>query len=138
VVGAVAAVAINATPSARARRQANEVAELVTPEIMNESLAAKLRAVAAAPQDGVVTISDVVVTQKVTTPGELADPWSSRPPTRVGDSSVLRWLAWRPTRTRRSLHVAVQLREDAAQVRDDGPALPQHVHLLSRPAARAA
>jgi hypothetical protein len=91
LVGAVAAVAINATPSARARRQANEVAELVTPQMLNESLAAKLRASAASPAGGGVTISDVVVTQKVTTPGELSDVLElTTTYTLSEDSSVLR------------------------------------------------
>lgn len=91
LVGAVAAVAINATPSARARRQANEVAELVTPEMLNESLSAKLRAVASAPQEGAVTLSDVVVTQKVATPGQLNDVLElTTTYTLSEDSSVLR------------------------------------------------
>ena len=91
LVGAVAAVAINATPSARARRQANEVAELVTPQMLNESLAAKLRAAASAPSEGAATISDVVVTQKVAAPGELADALElTTSYTLSEDSSVLR------------------------------------------------
>src|SRR5687768_12285049 len=56
LVGAIAAGVINATPSARARRQANEVAELVTPETLNASLAAELTEVAAPPREGAVTI----------------------------------------------------------------------------------
>jgi hypothetical protein len=89
--GAIAAAVINSTPSARARRQANEVAELVTPQMLNDSLAAKLRALASAPRDGAVTLSDVVVTQKVASPGALNDAIElTTTYTLAEDSSVLR------------------------------------------------
>jgi len=91
LVGAIAAGVMNATPSARARRQANEVAELVTPQMLNASLAAKLRAVASAPRQGAITLSDVVVTQKVTSPGKLNDVLElTTTYTLSEDSSVLR------------------------------------------------
>jgi hypothetical protein len=91
LVGAVAEGVMNATPGARARRQANEVAELVTPQMLNDSLASRLRAVASAPRDGAVTLSDVVVTQKVATPGALSDVLElTTTYTLSEDSSVLR------------------------------------------------
>jgi len=91
LVGAVAAGIMNATPGARARRQANEAAELVTPQMLNDSLAARLREVASPPREGAVTLSDVVVTQKVVTKGELADVLElTTTYTLSEDSSVLR------------------------------------------------
>lgn len=89
--GAIAAAIINAAPSARAYRQANELAEVVTPEKLDASLAAKLKAVAEPPRPGAVTISNVVITQKALKPGELDDTLEiATTYTLSEDSSVLR------------------------------------------------
>ena len=89
--GLIAGAIINAAPSHRANRQATEIAEVITPERLNESLDAKFKALAAAPQEGKVTFSDVVVTQKVLAPGELDDTLEiATSYTLSEDSSVLR------------------------------------------------
>lgn len=91
LAGAIAAAVINATPSARANRQATEIAELVTPELLNQSLAARLKAQAGPARPGAVTIGDVVVTQKIVNPGKLDDTLEiATSYTLSEDSSVLR------------------------------------------------
>jgi hypothetical protein len=89
--GLIAGAIINTAPSHRATRQATEIAEVVTPERLNVSLAAKFKALAEAPRDRTVTFSDVVVTQKRVTPGELDDTLEiATSYTLSEDSSVLR------------------------------------------------
>jgi hypothetical protein len=137
LVGAVAEGVMNAAPGGRARRQANEVAELITPEMLNESLAAKLRALASA-QGGGVTISDVVVTQKVATPGELSDVLElTTTYTLSEDSSVLRVISVatysNPAIPYRSPY---RFAKTPPKSETTGPALPQHLHLLLDPLAR--
>ncbi|HEY0435188.1 MAG TPA: hypothetical protein VGC92_01010, partial [Phenylobacterium sp.] len=82
---------VNTAPSHRASRQASEIAEVVTAEQLNESLAAKFKALADGPHDGKVTFSEVVVTQKLRAPGELDDTLEvATNYTLSEDSSVLR------------------------------------------------
>ncbi|MEO8113085.1 MAG: hypothetical protein ABI655_01805 [Phenylobacterium sp.] len=91
IAGVIASAVINAVPSARAQRQASEIAEVVTPERLNESLAGKFRALAGGPREHAVAFSDVVVTQKTLTPGELDDTLEiTTSYTLSEDSSVLR------------------------------------------------
>ena len=89
--GVIAGAIINAGPSHRAAKQATEVAEVVGPQWLNDSLAAKFKARIEAPQRGQVTLSDVVVTQKVQTPGDLDDTLEiATTYTLSEDSTVLR------------------------------------------------
>jgi hypothetical protein len=74
VAGAIAAAIINAAPSYRANKQANEVAEVQTVEALNLALADTVKAEAAkAPASPGVTFSDVALTYKAVTPGALDD-----------------------------------------------------------------
>jgi hypothetical protein len=94
LAGVIVGAIVNTAPSHRASRQATEIAEVVTPERLNESLAAKFKALAEAPHDRTVTFSDVVVTQKVVTPGELDDTLEiATSYTLSEDSSVLRMVS---------------------------------------------
>lgn len=89
--GAIASAIINAAPSARAHRQATEIAEIVTPEALNQSIAAEFRALAQTPQGGAVNFSDVGFSQKLVTPGVLDDVVEiATTYTLSEDSSVLR------------------------------------------------
>ena len=94
VAGLIVGAVVNAAPSHRAGRQATEIAQVVTPEELNESLAAKFKALEQAPHDHAITFSDVVVTQKLLAPGELDDTLEiSTNYTLSEDSSVLRVVA---------------------------------------------
>jgi hypothetical protein len=89
--GAIASAIINAAPSARAHRQASEIAEVVTPETLNQSIAAAFWAVAQPPRSGAVTFSEVGLSQKLVAPGELDDVFEiATTYTLSEDSSVLR------------------------------------------------
>lgn len=73
LVGAAIDGIMNYTPSRRARAAANELAEVMPAEALNESLVQHFtRQIAAADQGGVV-VSDVRTVQKVTTPGVVDD-----------------------------------------------------------------
>lgn len=88
---AIAAAIINAAPAHRAAGQADEVATVIGPVWLNDSLAAHLKAAASKPRDHAVTISDVIVTQKTTTPGDLNDTLEvATTYTLSEDSTVLR------------------------------------------------
>jgi hypothetical protein len=105
--------------------------------MLNESLAAKLRALASA-QGGGVTISDVVVTQKVATPGELSDVLElTTTYTLSEDSSVLRVISVatysNPAIPYRSPY---RFAKTPPKSETTGPALPQHLHLLLDSLAR--
>lgn len=92
--GAIAAAIINAAPSARAHRQASEMAELVTPDMLNKTIAAELKVVPAAPGAQAITFSDVVLTQKIINPAALDDVVEiATTYTLSEDSSVLRVVA---------------------------------------------
>jgi hypothetical protein len=74
IASAIADAIINAAPSARAQRQAGEVADLVTVEKLNESLLAKLKAEAKAiPTGNAITVPTVALTQKFTNLQEASD-----------------------------------------------------------------
>jgi len=92
--GAIAAAIINAAPSARAHRQASEIAELVTPEMLDKAVVAEVKAVPAVPGAQAVTFSDVVVTQKSAKSVALDDVVEiATTYTLSEDSSVLRVVA---------------------------------------------
>lgn len=91
LAGAIASAIINWAPSARAERQASEVAELVTPDKLDASIAAKFRPLVTPPKANSVTFSDVAVTRKIVTPGPLDDVVEvATTYTLSEDSSVLR------------------------------------------------
>lgn len=74
VAGAIASVIINAAPSARAHRQATEVAEVVSVETLNQSLLNQIKAAAQAPSTPpAVSFPEQVLTQKILTPGTQDD-----------------------------------------------------------------
>lgn len=95
IAGAIAAVIINAGPSARAHKQADEVAEVQTVEALNDSLAARMKEEAARAATGAgVSFPEVLLTYKSVTPGALDDTveiFTSY--TLSEDSSVLRIVA---------------------------------------------
>jgi hypothetical protein len=95
IAGVIASAIINAAPSARAHKQANEVADVQTVEALNDSLVAKVKeeaAKATAPTG--VTFPEVVLTYKSVTPGELDDTVEiTTSYTLSEDSSVLRIVA---------------------------------------------
>ncbi len=95
IAGAIAAAIINAAPSARAHKQANEVAEVQTVETLNTGLVAELKEEAAAGLSGPgVTFPYVVLTYKSATPGALDDTVEVVTSyTLSEDSSVLRIVA---------------------------------------------
>jgi hypothetical protein len=74
LVGAAIDGIMNFAPSRRARGVANEMAEVMPAEVLNESLARQFSSQigTAAPGDGVV-VSDVRTVQKITTPGTVDD-----------------------------------------------------------------
>lgn len=91
IAGVIAAAIINAAPSARAHKQADEVAEVQTVEALNTSLVGKMTDAAKASTPTGVTFSDVQLTYKAVTPGLLDDTieiYTSY--TLSEDSSVLR------------------------------------------------
>lgn len=89
--GAIAGAIINAAPAARANRQASEIAEVVTPPKLDESMAASVRGHVSPARVNAVTVSDVVITRKVVTPGDLDDAVEiATNYTLSEDSSVLR------------------------------------------------
>lgn len=91
VAGAIAAVIINAGPSARAQRQANEVAEVQSAEALNASLVGKFREAGAAASAPGVKVEDVVLTHKSVQKADLDDIVEvSTSYTLSEDSSVLR------------------------------------------------
>jgi hypothetical protein len=92
--GAIAAAIINAAPAARANRQANEIAELITPETLNRSITAEFETLAAAGGELPIRFSDVILTQKTVNPGALDDVVEiATTYTLSEDSSVLRVVA---------------------------------------------
>jgi hypothetical protein len=95
VAGAIAAAIINAAPSARAHKQADEVAEVQTVEALNDSLVTTVREEAAKSSGATgVTVSDAVLTYKSVTPGELDDAVEiTTHYTLSEDSSVMRVVA---------------------------------------------
>lgn len=93
IAGAIAAAIINAAPSARAHKQANEVAEVQSAEDLNLAMVAKVKEEAAKVTTG-VTFPEVVLTYKVATPGEVDDAVEITTfYTLSEDSSVLRIIA---------------------------------------------
>ena len=96
LAGAIVMVIMNAGPSSRAHHQADEVAKIETPERLNASLVASLKAAAATPPASTpaVTTQDVVLTQKTLMPGDLDDTVEiTTSYTLSEDSSVLRLMA---------------------------------------------
>ncbi len=75
LAGAIAGVIVteiaNSVPSARAERQASEIAEVITPEKLNSSMVAQFKSAVAPPPAGPVTLRGPVITQKTVTPGPL-------------------------------------------------------------------
>lgn len=95
IAGAIAAAIINAAPSARAHKQADEVADVQTVEALNASLVGRMRDEAgkAATTQG-VTFPEVLLTYKSVTPGALDDTVEIITSyTLSEDSSVLRIVA---------------------------------------------
>ncbi len=95
IAGAIAAAIINAAPSYRAHKQADEVAEVQTVEALNASLVARMKEEAgnAAANQG-VTFPEVLLTYKSATPGEMDDTVEiTTSYTLSEDSSVLRIVA---------------------------------------------
>ena len=95
IAGAIAAAIINAAPSARAHKQANEVAEVQTVGMLNDSLVGQFKEEATTPPAGpVVSFSDVMLTYKDQTPGVVDDIVEiTTSYTLSEDSSVLRIVA---------------------------------------------
>lgn len=92
--GAIAAAIINAAPSARAHRQASEVAELITAEALDSSLITELKSVATPARDHAVTFGDVALTPRPVKLAPLDDVVEIRTTyTLSEDSSVLRVVA---------------------------------------------
>jgi hypothetical protein len=95
IAGAIAAAIINAAPSYRAHKQADEVAEVQTVEALNASLVARMKEEAgkAATSPG-VTFPEVLLTYKAAAPGALDDAVEiTTSYTLSEDSSVLRIVA---------------------------------------------
>lgn len=95
IAGVIASAIINAAPSARAQKQANEVAEVQTVQSLNDSLVARMRDEAGKAAAGTgVTFPEVVLTYKSVTPGVLDDTVEVVTSyTLSEDSSVLRIVA---------------------------------------------
>lgn len=95
IAGAIAAAIINAAPSARAHKQAGEVAEVQTVESLNSGLVAEMKEQAGKTLNGPgVTFPEVVLTYKSVTPGVLDDTVEVVTSyTLSEDSSVLRIVA---------------------------------------------
>lgn len=95
IAGAIAAAIINAAPSARAHKQADEVADVQSVETLNGSLVARAREEAGKTATGPgVTFPEVLLTYKAATPGAVDDTveiYTSY--TLSEDSSVLRIVA---------------------------------------------
>lgn len=95
IAGAIAAAIINAAPSARAHKQAEEVAEVEPVEALNAAMVAKVKEEAGKAAAGPgVTFPEVVLTYKAATPGAVDDTveiYTSY--TLSEDSSVLRIVA---------------------------------------------
>ena len=70
---AIASAIVNAAPSARAHRQASELARVMTPPKLDASMVAKVTEQVRPPQPDTVTISDVTITQKPQTGSKLDD-----------------------------------------------------------------
>jgi hypothetical protein len=94
IAGAIAAAIINAAPSYRAHKQADEVAEVQTVEALNAALVSKVKDEAARAANTGVTFPDILLTYKSVTPGELNDTVEiTTSYTLSEDSSVLRIVA---------------------------------------------
>jgi hypothetical protein len=95
IAGAIAAAIINAAPSARAHKQADEVAKVLPVEALNASFVAKVKEEAAKTATGPgVTFPDVGMIYKSVTPGDLDDVVEiTTTYTLSEDSSVLRIVA---------------------------------------------
>lgn len=94
IAGAIAAAIINAPPSARAHKQANEVAEVQSVEDLNASMVATVKAEASKAAASGVTFPDVVLTYKSVNPASLDDTVEiTTSYTLSEDSSVLRIFA---------------------------------------------
>lgn len=92
VAGVIAAAIINAAPSSRAHKQADEVAEVQTVEALNASLVTRVKEEAARTAAGPgVTFPEVLLTYRSVTPGEVDDAVEiTTSYTLSEDSSVLR------------------------------------------------
>lgn len=73
LAGAIASAIINAAPSARAHKQANEVAEVQSVEALNNALLTEVKDEAANATAGGVTFEDVALTYKAVAPDALDD-----------------------------------------------------------------
>ncbi len=94
IAGAIAAAIINAAPSARAHKQANEVAEVQSVQDLNDAMVATVKAEAGKAAASGVTFPEVVLTYKAVTPGVLDDTIEiATAYTLSEDSSVLRVVA---------------------------------------------
>jgi hypothetical protein len=95
IAGAIAAAIINAAPSARAHKQADEVADVESVETLNATLVAKVKEEAGKAATGPgVTFPEVALTYKAATPGAVDDAVEiSTSYTLSEDSSVLRIVA---------------------------------------------
>lgn len=95
LAGAIVMAIVNAGPSSRARHQADEVAKIETPELIDASLISHLKIEAAKAQPApAITFPEVVLTKKLLTPGEVDDALEiTTTYTLSEDSSVLRIVA---------------------------------------------
>lgn len=94
IAGAIATAIINAAPSARAHKQADEVAEVQPVEALNASLVTTVKDEGAKAAPGGVTFEDVVLTYKAVNPGPMDDTVEITAfYTLSEDSSVLRIVA---------------------------------------------
>lgn len=73
IAGAIAAAIINAAPSARAHKQADEVAEIQTVQGLNDSMVARANQEVGKPAATGVSASEIVLTYKTVVPGILDD-----------------------------------------------------------------
>jgi len=95
IAGAIAAAIINAAPSARAHKQANEVAEVQSVQDLNDSMVATVKTEAGKAAASGVTFPEVVLTYKSVTPAALDDTVEiTTAYTLSEDSSVLRIVAY--------------------------------------------
>jgi hypothetical protein len=94
IAGAIAAAIINAGPSARAHKQADEVAKVEPVDGLNASLVAAVKDAAAKTAPGGVTFDDTVLTYKAVSPDPMDDTVEiTTAYTLSEDSSVLRVVA---------------------------------------------
>ena len=95
IAGAIAAAIINAAPSARAHKQANEVADVQSVQEINDSMVATVKAEAGKAAASGVTFPEVILTYKSVNPAALDDTVEiTTSYTLSEDSSVLRIVAY--------------------------------------------